>query len=206
MQHAGEEKENTGEDARRNGKDKWDKANILLRPVGGLLTAGAVALVGFIGSSFLDKREMSSRNFQLYSQLMSQREGAESALRKDMFNSIISSFVGKEVPEALLDEKLLNLELLAYNFHESLNLKPLFLHLRKRIRSSRDPDREEYVARLTRVAREVANRQTAVLKEAGPSFWASVDFDEIDQRKYRRLPKRFHWMSTRSREPSSSRC
>ena len=138
MQHAGEEKENTGEDPRRHGKDKWDKANILLRPVGGLLTAGAVALVGFIGSSFLDKREMSSRNFQLYSQLMSQREGAESALRKDMFNSIISSFVGREVPEALLDEKLLNLELLAYNFHESLNLKPLFLHLRKRIRSSRD--------------------------------------------------------------------
>ncbi len=183
MRHAGEEKEHTREDAGRNGKDKWDKANILLRPVGGLLTAGAVALVGFIGSSFLGEREMSSRNFQLYSQLMSQREGAESALRKDMFNSIISSFVGKEAPEALLDEKLLNLELLAYNFHESLNLKPLFLHLRKQIRSSRDPDREEYMARLRRVAREVAYRQTAVLKEAGQSFWVSVDFDEIDQRK-----------------------
>ena len=65
---------------------------------------------------------------------MSRREESESALRKDMFVSIISSFVNPR--DTALSSDVLNLEMLAYNFHESLNLKPLFLELRRRVRAS----------------------------------------------------------------------
>ena len=68
---------------------------------------------------------------------------------------------------------MLNLELLVYNFHESLNLKPLFLHLARLIRES--PQRADYVARLNRVAEEVTKKQMLVIEEGGATFDAAVD-------------------------------
>ena len=75
------------------GKDKWDEADVLLKPLGGLLAALAVAVLGFRLNSTLQERQTTESNFRLYSELMSQREQAESALRKDMFKSIIDSFL-----------------------------------------------------------------------------------------------------------------
>src|SRR5262245_30409389 len=98
-----------------------------MAPMGGLLTALAVAFVGMEGSKGIDRRQAAETNARLYSELMSRREEAESSLRKDMFVSIIQSFLQPSAED--LDGKVLNLELLAYNFNESLNLKPLFLDL-----------------------------------------------------------------------------
>src|SRR5262245_4645164 len=110
---------------------------------------------------------------------MSRREEAESSLRKDMFVSIIQSFLQPE--KGGLDAKVLNLELLAYNFHESLNLKPLFLDLQRRLRISRDPEREEYRRRINRVAREITARQLFALEGRGESFRRSIDLEELDR-------------------------
>ena len=170
-------------------RDRWDKIAIVLQPVGGLLTAVAVAILGFWTSSYLRQREgrdsalrerMQTRetNARLYSELTSKREESESALRKDMFTSIINSFL-RSGP-ATLEQKLLNLELLVYNFHESLNLKPLFLHIEREIRQS--PQRAEYLGRLERVAEEVAKKQMLVIQEGGDAFdttlnWKTLTFD-----------------------------
>ena len=70
-------------------KDWWDKAAIILHPVGGLLAALAVAGLGFFGSQFLEKRQAEETRARFYSELISKREEADSALRKDMFMSII---------------------------------------------------------------------------------------------------------------------
>src|SRR5512139_2017835 len=115
-------------------RDTWDKIQILLHPVGGLLTAAAIALLGFITSSALNKRQTIETNTRLYTELMSRREESESALRKDMCVSILNSFVNPG--ETALGSSVLNLEMLAYNFHESLNLKPLFMELRRRVVSA----------------------------------------------------------------------
>lgn len=166
----------------RPGRDRWDKAGIVLQPVGGLLTALAVAVLGFWTSSYLRDREAreaalrermqtGDTNARLYSELISKREESESALRKDMFTSIINSFLGGGAGN--LEQKVLNLELLVYNFHESLNLKPLFLHLARQVRDS--PQRTEYLARLNRVAEEVSKKQMLVIEEGGATFDASID-------------------------------
>ena len=168
------------------GRDGWDKAAIILQPVGGLLTAVAVAVLGFYTSSYLRERERrdselrermqtADTNARLYSELTSRREESESALRKDMFTSIINSFLGGG-PQTL-EQKLLNLELLIYNFHESLNLKPLFFHIERQIRQS--PDRRELVARLERVAEEVAKKQMLVIGDGGQTFDATVDAKKL---------------------------
>ena len=117
---------------------------------------------------------------RLYTELMSQREEAESALRKDMFTSIIDTFLKPAKIE--LEEKVLNLELLAYNFHESLNLKPLFLHIQKLIeQESESPDSdpreiEDCCNRLRKVAREITGKQMLSLKGVGVSFDREIAF------------------------------
>jgi hypothetical protein len=165
-------------------KDHWDKLQIILQPVGGLLTAAAIALFGFVTSNKLDQRQAIESNTRLYSELMSKREESESALRKDMFVNIISSFLDKGGTD--LSSDVLNLELLAYNFHESLNLKPLFLDLKRRIdvgeARATTPEMKiayaSYNDRLERVAREIARRQMIVLEGAGRKYDTTVDLSQ----------------------------
>jgi hypothetical protein len=165
-------------------RDRWDKIDILMRPVGGLLTALAIALLGFITSGALNRRQAIETNTRLYSELMSRREESESALRKDMCVSIIASFVNPR--DNALDADVLNLEMLAYNFHESLNLKPLFLEIRRRIvRESAKAQTEEaraqnadYLNRIERVGREIVRRQMIVLEGVGRKVDRTIDLTQ----------------------------
>jgi hypothetical protein len=161
-------------DTRRDG---WDKVSIILQPVGGLLTALAVAAVGFFASSFLERRQAIDTNVRLYSELMSKREEAESGLRKDMFVSIFQSFLQPAL--ASLDTKVLNLELLVYNFHESLNLKPLFTHLKREVAGSKEGAKHDYMERLDKAAREVVRKQMLVLEGAGKKFDRTIDLETL---------------------------
>lgn len=172
---------------RRAARDAWDKAEIILRPVGGLLTALAVAIVGFWTSSYLRDRESkeaalrermqtSDTNARLYSELISKREESESALRKDMFKSIIDSFL--RTGSSSIEDQVLNLELLVYNFHESLNLKPLFLHVQREVMAK--GDRGNFITRLDRVAGEITKKQMLVLEEGGVRFDATLDTKTLE--------------------------
>lgn len=161
-----------------NQKDRWDKASIILRPMGGLLAALAVAGIGYFGSSYLNHRQDSETRMRLYTELISNREQAESALRKDMFTSIIGTFLKPET--AKLDERVLQLELLAYNFHECLNLMPLFIHLSQQIENEdvTETARKSYRDRVHKVAKEITGKQVAVLEGAGEKQDIEIDFSE----------------------------
>ena len=158
-------------------KDRWDKVDVILRPLNGLFTALAVAILGYYTSNLLRQRETRETNERIYTQLMSSREQAESALRKDMFVSIIQSFLRPD--SGSLEDRMLNLELLAYNFHESLNLKPLFVHLNKQIAASSDPSKGEYFTRLNSVARQITTKEMVLLEQVGRKFGRTVDFDKF---------------------------
>src|SRR5438874_3260193 len=158
-------------------KDFWDKVDIVLRPINGILTALAVALLGYYTSTILRQNETRQTNERVYTELMSSREQAESGLRKDMFLSIIQTFLRPEA--AGLEARMLNLEMLAYNFHESLNLKPLFAHLDRQISASSGPQKTDYVNRLNQVAREITTRQLLLLGQVGRKFSRTVDFEKL---------------------------
>jgi hypothetical protein len=160
-------------------KDWWDKAAIILHPVGGLLAALAVAGLGFFGSQFLEKRQAEETRARFYSELISKREEADSALRKDMFMSIIQSFLRPE--STSIDDRILKLELLAYNFHESLNLKPLFTQLDTDISRSAAPGKGDQMERLEKIAREVARKEMVVLEGVGKSFERTIDFEDVSK-------------------------
>lgn len=174
----------------------------------GLFTGLAIAFVGYITSSSIEKVKMKESHVQLYTELMGKREEAESALRKDMFTSIISSFLSTEKSSnkqdlptdatiadkqelAWLEEKVLNLELLAYNFHESLNLEPLFIHIKNLIMGSiknkpSDSPKEErsnLIKRLNKMAKEITRKQLLVLKNAGDNFSVVIPGDRLEREK-----------------------
>jgi hypothetical protein len=154
-------------DSPPGGKDRWDKVHIILAPVGGLLTAIAVASLGFIGSRTIDQQQNSEAKLRLYSELMSRREESEATLRKEMFQSIIGSFF--DATTGSIDIRLLKMELLAQNFYEALNLTPLFLHLRREIAVApvSAADRRTYEERLSDLAREVTRKQIIALESGG---------------------------------------
>ncbi len=171
-------------DAPTRKRETWDKIDIVMRPVGGLFTAAAIAIFGFITSNALNQRQAMDTNTRLYTELMSRREEAESALRKDMCVSIINSFVTPS--ETGLGTSILNLEMLAYNFHESLNLKPLFAEMRRRVMHAQEEaktpeahaENDAYLERLQMTAREIVRRQLIVLEGVGRRFDRTIDLTD----------------------------
>jgi hypothetical protein len=158
-------------------RDAWDKADIIFKFVGALGTAIVVGLVGIFGSSFLAQRQEAETNLRLYTELMSRREEADTSLRKEMFNSIITNFLkpsANEPPE----KRVLNLELLAYNFHDSLDLGPLFKDVYKKLEERRQVN-QPYIDRLTRVTRDVIDKQVAMLAEAGGKRDGNIIFEAL---------------------------
>jgi hypothetical protein len=149
--------------------------------MGGLLTAAAITLLGFITSTALNQRQAVDTNTRLYTELMSRREESESALRKDMCVSIINSFVNPR--DTALSASVLNLEMLAYNFHETLNLKPLFTEMRRRVMRAQEEaktpaaqaESAAYLSRLETMAREIVRRQMIVLEGVGKKFDRTID-------------------------------
>ena len=165
------------EEKEAKGKDRWDKLQIVFNPINGLLTAITVALLGYYTSSVLRSNEEANTKERVYTELTSSREQADSALRKDMFLSIIEIFQRPE--SAGLESKMLNLELLTYNFHDSLNLKPLFAHMSRLITESNDPKKREYEVRLNQIGRDIATRQLVLLEQVGEKFSRSIDFEML---------------------------
>jgi len=162
-------------------KDKWDLTDIILKPVGGLLTALAVGLVGYFGTQSLNRTQAQDTDVRLYAQLMSQREDAETSLRKDMFKSIIDTFLKPQTVGP--KEKVLNLELLAYNFHEALDLAPLFQDVYREIdESPQSPVNDNLKKRLERAADEVKSKQIAALEDAGGKQDITINLRELEQR------------------------
>jgi hypothetical protein len=161
-------------------KDFWDRLAIILSPLGGLLTAVAVASLGFIGSRTIERQQSSEAKLRLYSELMTRREESEATLRKEMFQSIIGSFF--DAQSASLDSRLLKMELLAHNFHEALNLTPLFEHMRREIATAPIGalSRRDYEGRLGNLAREVTRKQMIVLEAGGRRFdWTVLVGDSL---------------------------
>lgn len=109
-----------------SGRDAWDYLEVLGKPMCALVAALAVALIGWFGQKALEHQQ----NARVFAELMSQREQAEAGIRKDMFATVLRQFFDN--PEANggeISERLLQLEILALNFGETMSLSPLFLEL-----------------------------------------------------------------------------
>jgi len=164
-----------------NATHRAETAEMVLKVAGTLLIPVVLAIIGYFGNKILQHRQEVETRTRLYSELMSKREDADTALRKDMLRAIIEAFF--KPTAGSLEEKVLNLELLTYNFHESLYLAPLFYHVEREIAASNaappDANGAQYKQRLRRVARGVVKRQMTVLQSAGATLHGTIGIGEI---------------------------
>ena len=129
-------------------------------------------VLGYWFNSSLNERQQIDNNVRLYAEMMGRREEADSNLRKDMFNSILNTFMAKDpnsrvTAEEQIRQQILSLELLAYNFHESLDIAPLFKDVGRRIPGGQSESSNELRARLESVALQVIEHQLTALSDVG---------------------------------------
>jgi hypothetical protein len=151
-----------------DGKQQWPWIELVK-----VLALPLVTLVlGYWFNASLNERQQIDNNIRLYAEMMGRREEADSNLRKDMFNSILTTFMSRDPSAKISDEEeirqqILSLELLAYNFHESLDIAPLFKDVERRIRSVSKGADPELQRRLESVALQVIEHQLTALSDVG---------------------------------------
>src|SRR5437867_3419444 len=138
------------------------KARILewLEVLAKLLGASAVLVVALFANSLQSRLTGVS--------IQSQREQAESQLRASMFNSLISPIAGPQTGDKPMpaDREVILTELLALNFNENFEMKPLMEDAIKRLaaeRNAKPKDSEDPREALWSIARRIAERQKAAI-------------------------------------------
>jgi hypothetical protein len=123
-----------------------------------LLGASAVLLVALFANSLQSKLTGVS--------IQSQREQAESQLRASMFSSLIAPISGPQTDKPMpVDREVILTELLALNFNENFEMKPLMEDANKRLaaeyaaKSTKDGDDPREA--LWTIARRISERQRA---------------------------------------------
>jgi hypothetical protein len=160
-------------------RDLWGKAESLAKILAGVgVIIGSIAIPIIIG-----KTSDQSHRAQVYMQVMSEREKADTAIRQEMFKTLLTNYLGRfdadknvrETPESFR-RRIMFLDLLSLNFQEYLNARPLFEDVRSRLERAKARERKgskEYDVmgklqeELFRVAKNVASRQSSTLALSG---------------------------------------
>ena len=150
----------------------WDRAGRLLRD---LATPLSVALVGVLATTYVSCKETSETNRRAFAELLNRREEADTNLRREMFKTVLESVLQKGQND--LQEQILRLEILAYNFSDTLDLAPLFQDVLRRLNLS-NPD-DPNLQRLKKLAAAVVYKQVEALTvDIGEQRNITVFFDD----------------------------
>jgi len=165
----------------KNGGDLWQKVESFAKIVAAVgVTIGSVWIPYVIGRT----SEQSDRA-KVYMQVMSEREKADTAIRQEMFKTLLTNYLGrfedkKDVAESeeSFRKRIMFLNLLTLNFQEYLNARPLFEDVYQRLEKAEERDGKdgkpyriwgELQKDLFRVARNAASGQAAMLTRSGLS-------------------------------------
>ena len=162
-------------------RDLWGKVQSFAKIVAAVgVSIGSVAIPYIIG-----KTSEQSRRAQVYMQVMSEREKADTAIRQEMFKTLLADYLGRfedksnaTENEGSFRKRIMFLDLLTLNFQEYLNARPLFEDVYLRLENAKKKEKKggkEYETwgklqeDLFRVAKNVASSQSAMLTQSGLS-------------------------------------
>jgi len=122
-------------------------------------------------------RQSSEARLRLYTELLSKREEADTSLRKGVFDKVLDTYL-KEAKN--VEAKLIGLELLTLNFHDSLDLSPLFWEILREIeKPQHNADRLILMKRLERAAYQVKEKQIEILRSYGAAIAEGNLYTEV---------------------------
>jgi len=117
-------------DSNRTGKDRWDKLESLGKLIGGV----SIPIIGFFVTIALHTQADSANRAELYANIMTEREKADSDIRAKMFDSLIGRYFALPARAqsgdfSLSDDEVTTLDLLLGNFQDYFDAEPLFYRL-----------------------------------------------------------------------------
>jgi len=167
-------------EARNPKRDLWGKFESFAK-----IAAAVGVSIGSIAIPYIiQKTSEESQRAQVFMQVMSEREKADTAIRQEMFKTLLANYLGKFDGEKNATEneesfrkRIVFLDLLNLNFQEYLNARPLFddVYLRLEAKKKERKGSEEYKTwgelqqDLIRVARNIASSQSGMLTHSGLS-------------------------------------
>ena len=160
-------------------KDLWDKWESFAKILAGVCAAGGAIAIPW----FINHYTEENRKSQVYVQMMTEREKSDTSIRENMFRALLDGYLktlGDDVKKEDLEsfrKRIVFLELLAVNFQEFFNAKPLFEEVYDQLVKHRDrakdaSSRSEWmglVKKITGAAKETASRQATTLNTIGDS-------------------------------------
>jgi len=146
--------------------------------VGTLAIPATLGFVTYQYQRISAERVAEESRYKLYTELLSKREEADTAVRRGVFEKVLGTYLNPTAGD--IDQSLVALEMLALNFHESVNLSPLFWQLDSQIAKEPEALRERHLDHLQRIASNVKDRQVEVLEVAGVKRDGTISFEDID--------------------------
>ncbi len=118
------------------------------------------------------------QQFRLHVEMLSKREEADTAVRRGLFDRLLGSYL--DPGSKNVEDRLVALAMLTFNFHDSLILSPLFWELDRLIAAKPDPKyRAELREALDGIAQYAKRKQASVLEIDGEKRQFAVKFDDI---------------------------
>ena len=130
-----------------------------------IATLAIPAALGLVAHQYQQsqaERQIADARLRLYTELLSKREEADTAVRRGIFDKVLERYLAPG--DQGLQSKLVALELLATNFHDSLDLSPLFWQIGREVERAPKNERAGLSHELTRIANGVKDRQISGLE------------------------------------------
>ena len=130
-----------------------------------IATLAIPAALGLVAHQYQQsqaERQIADARLRLYTELLSKREEADTAVRRGIFDKVLERYLAPG--DQGLQSKLVALELLATNFHDSLDLSPLFWQFGREVERAPKNERTTLSHELTRIADGVKDRQVSALE------------------------------------------
>ena len=91
----------------------------------------AICIVPLLFEVFSHAHDERENQFRLYTELLSKREEADMNVRRGIFDKVFDKYLPPDSKDVAT--RLVGLELMAANFHESLDISPLFWQLDRQV-------------------------------------------------------------------------
>lgn len=123
-----------------------------------------------------DRMAQREQSYRLYTEMINRREESDTALRRELFTRLMGNL---EQQNRNIEQRLVALEMLSLNFHDTLHVGPLFAEVDRLIALEPLPRRHRLLVELDRIVAQVKGRQAATLEIDGAKYDWAIQLTEL---------------------------
>jgi hypothetical protein len=166
--------------------DKWQKLESIAKIVAGFSAAVSAILIPILINSYTEE----NRKAEMYVKMMTEREKSDTDIRQSIFQGLLAGFLDSmkeefsKIDNESFRRRIIFLELIALNFQEYFNAKPLFeevyagLERKKAEFKVSEEDKKKWEnleLEFIRFSRNIVSKQATMLNTIGANVIFNID-------------------------------